>query len=42
MNQAVSRRPVTARPKFIPRPVRVRFVVIKVTMGQGFLQVLWF
>jgi len=36
MTQAVSHWPATAR------PVCVRFVVIKVTMGQGFLQVLWF
>jgi hypothetical protein len=42
MTQVVSRWPVTTRPKFIPRPVCVRFVVIKVTMGQGFLRVLWF
>ena len=34
MTQAVSRQPITARPKFIPRPVRVRFVVIKITMGR--------
>jgi hypothetical protein len=42
MTQAVSHWPVTARPKFIPRLVCMRFVVIKVTMGQGFLRVFWF
>jgi hypothetical protein len=42
MAQVVSRRLLTAEPRYVPRSVQVGFVMDKVAMGQVFLLVLLF
>jgi len=38
MSQGFSRRPLTAEPGLDPGPVHVRFVLVKVALGQVFLR----